>query len=315
MMNMSSIGYGYLRTDLPTFERRAPGAPAFAFQPNRAASAASGFFVNGSGGNSSSSSSSSSSTSYWTRAPSSAQQQAGLDARRQVSAFADVGARASTRDNWKYNSAEALDGGLRRPDAQDAAIPLSRLSQAFFSAQNEEVLQEGLRAGVYDLSMQPAHKGPPLDISRQDPVSLRSVMRGVYLERYADTVPAAHAGDIGAQVGVFNAWVWREMVPSLYSAARRQHHYLTHFRENIPVAALTRQVDREFLDDIDGRRRIQFSSMIGAPNGATTAAAGRSQFLQSLHSDATIFDTTDRGNVNKIVALGLAQMRGGGGGR
>lgn len=254
--------------------------------------------------------------SYWNRGapPSSssspAQQQADWNLGNQRSTFRDLNARKSARDNVKYDAAAAAGTSVSMDSEHQTSIPQSPVSRVFFSADNEEALQAGLRDGVLALCAQPGHVGPALEISRQDLTGLRAVMRDVFLTHYADRVPADRA-DVGSQVAVFNAWVWREMVPTLYSAARQQYHYLAHFREPIPVAAFTKQADRDFHDDIDGRRRLQFSASIYASGegGGGAAAAGRNQFVQSLRRDVTSNAMTDRGNINRLTAAVHMQER------
>lgn len=288
--------YANLQTDLPVFDRRAPDAPAFAFRPSRVA---------GGDGTALFRPAQTAAASYWSSRDTATARQTALTAQRQAAALVDVNARGYHRAMGGATSEYGNDG-LARPTDQDQAIPFSRLSAAFFSAANEAVLQEGLRAGVYDLSTQPGHTGPAFALADQDPAALRSVMRDVYLERYADAVPAGAGADpLGAQIAVFNAWVWRTMVPTLYSAARQQYHYLTHFREPVPVMQFTSQTDRDFRDDIDGRRRLQFKSQIVAPNGALAAAAGRNQFLEGLRGDVTSRGGTDRGNINRLTAAAM----------
>lgn len=260
----------------------------------------------------------------WVRGPTPAQQQAELEGRRARAAASAGVARAAARDGFRNNfdrrgGPRGADprgeivvaggaAGLRRPGEDDTAVPDSPLARAFFGPDNEDVLQDGLRAGVLDLCAQPKHVGPPFDIARQNESDLRSVMRGVFLERTADLV--RDAADLPGQVAVLNAWVWREMVPTLYSAARMQYLHMTQFRQPVTVAALTRQADRTFHDDIDGRRRLQFGAAIGAASrdgGASAAAAGRSAFIESLRRDHTTGARgSERAAIDRLLALEYA---------
>jgi hypothetical protein len=291
-----------LATDAPVFAGRAAGAPAFGFRASRTGE-----------GNAKQLFRSNVAESYWV-APQ--QQQQALitsppsppeDEQHFIMLAVNRAAAART---------ETVASSLARPgvsDGGDLAIPDSPVARAFFSTQNEETLQSGLQSGVLALCNQPGHSGPMLEISRHDPNALRARMRGVFLERFGDALPrGVGRDDVAAQVAVFNAWVWREMVPDLYSAARQQYHYLTHFRRPIPVAALTRQTDRDFRDDIDGRKRLQFSNSIAATSGAAAAVAGQTQFLLTERKAFEQHLAVDKGGVNAAAATNSGASGAGG---
>lgn len=283
-----------LVTDAPVFAGRAPGAAAFGFQASRT------------GGDGSTLFRSSVAESYWVAAaPQPAAPSPPQDQQHVIMLAVNRAAAART---------EAVASSLARQGVSegDTAIPNSPVARAFFSAQNEEALQAGLVSGVLALCNQPGHSGPMLEISRHDPNALRARMRRVYLERFGDALPrGVGRDDVAVQVDVFNAWVLREMVPDLYSAARQQYHYLTNFRRPIPVAALTQQTDRDFRDDIDGRKRLQFSNSVAATSGAAAAVAGRTQFMSTERKAFQQHLAVDRGGVNAAAAAAAAAANGG----
>lgn len=149
----------------------------------------------------------------------------------------------------------AATGGQSAPSYLERTapdLPVSLLAQVFFSGANEEILRDGIGAGVYQLCLQPGHVGPPFLLPPLDAMSLHAGMRYVYAEHQFDTLPAG--GElIRDQVQVLNEWLWRAMVPGLYSAACQQYHFMTHFEERIPTTVITVATDREFKDDADPR--------------------------------------------------------------
>jgi hypothetical protein len=103
------------------------------------------------------------------------------------------------------NFCEALEGNLES----------SMLSKAFFSAQNQQIVQNGIRAGVYKMS------GNQYAIAPQPYDQLKIIMRSVYLEN-ARHLPENIAG----QIEVLNQLVFKFAVPRLYSEAKGYLQYL-----------------------------------------------------------------------------------------
>ena len=96
-----------------------------------------------------------------------------------------------------YNS--ALDGN----DWED-----NMLARVFFSAENVQILQNGLRAGVYGMS------NNKIVIPPQNIDQLKIVMRSTYLQ-YAEHLPY----NITEQVERLNKIVWDYVVPTVYNEA------------------------------------------------------------------------------------------------
>lgn len=102
---------------------------------------------------------------------------------------------------------------LREPTlGQWTDTPLSR---AFFSAANIQLLQNGLRAGVYRMSNGQYTVGP------QDCDSLKIIMRSVFLS-HAVNLPT----DITQQIRQLNQVVLDDCVPRVYKEAQSYIKYL-----------------------------------------------------------------------------------------
>jgi hypothetical protein len=91
------------------------------------------------------------------------------------------------------------------------------LSCAFFSSSNQQILQNGLRAGVYRMS-----QGKYV-IGQQSEDDLKIVMRGIFLQ-YARNAPE----NITGQIQRLNDLVLNYCVPRIYSEAKG---YLTYLKD------------------------------------------------------------------------------------
>jgi len=89
------------------------------------------------------------------------------------------------------------------------------LSQAFFSQQNIQILQNGIRAGVYKLSNSQYLIGP------QDCDSLKIVMRSVFLQ-HAANLP----NNIPQQIAELNKIVLDYCIQQVYSEAQGYMKYV-----------------------------------------------------------------------------------------
>ena len=90
------------------------------------------------------------------------------------------------------------------------------LSRAFFSHQNIQILQNGIRAGVYERSNNQYVIGP------QDCDSLKIIMRSVYLQ-HASNLPH----DIPQQVTELNKIVLNYCIQQVYSEAQGYMKYIS----------------------------------------------------------------------------------------
>jgi hypothetical protein len=91
----------------------------------------------------------------------------------------------------------------------------TRLSVAFFSKQNIQILQNGIRAGVYKKSNGQYTIGP------QDCDSLKIIMRSVYLQYAANQL-----ANIPEQINELNQMVLNYCVQQVYSEAQGYMKYI-----------------------------------------------------------------------------------------
>ena len=111
------------------------------------------------------------------------------------------------------------------------------LSQAFFSQQNIQILQNGIRAGVYQKS------NGQYTIAPQDCDSLKIVMRSVYLQNAAN-----QPNNITQQVFELNKIVLNYCIQQVYSEAQGYLKYIDDASTLVvPIAhpIMTDNTDRE----------------------------------------------------------------------
>jgi len=89
------------------------------------------------------------------------------------------------------------------------------LSKAFFSQQNQQILQNGIRAGVYELS------NNKFIISQQSNPNLKMIMRGIFLE-HSQNRPS----HIREQIEELNRHVLKYCIPKVYGEAQGYLKYL-----------------------------------------------------------------------------------------
>jgi hypothetical protein len=109
------------------------------------------------------------------------------------------------------------------------------LSDLFFSEQNIQTVQNGLRAGVYKMSNNQFAIGP------QNIDTLKVVMRSIYLQY------AQHAFDnITAEIEKLNKLVWDYAIPSVYGEAVGYMKYCTDQSTIVRPLELPHHVDRVY---------------------------------------------------------------------
>ena len=89
------------------------------------------------------------------------------------------------------------------------------LSIAFFSQENQQILQNGIRAGVYKMS------GNKSIISQQSNSSLKIIMRAIFLEHSKNNYT-----DIRNQIEVLNQHVLKYSIPRIYGETQGYLKYL-----------------------------------------------------------------------------------------
>jgi hypothetical protein len=111
----------------------------------------------------------------------------------------------------------------------------SVLSKVFFSAGNMQIIQNGIRAGVYEKS------GKQFTVMPQNPDTLKIIMRSIYMQ-YAEHIETG----ITAQVERMNRLVLEYAVPNVYSEAVGYIKY----REDISTLAVPfdhpTKIDRDY---------------------------------------------------------------------
>ena len=149
--------------------------------------------------------------------------------------------------NGRVNLLEPQDGDARfkmferigvRNKATEFRNPLegiwedNLLSRLFFSAENIQIIQNGLRAGVYRLS-----KGDYV-IPPQNQDALKIIMRSIYLQ-YA----RHHPHDLTKQIEDLNNLVWDYSIPFVYNESKAYVKYL------VDQSTLVMPMDREMRPD------------------------------------------------------------------
>jgi Family of unknown function (DUF5761) len=100
-------------------------------------------------------------------------------------------------------------------NATEGLWDATTLSQAFFSQQNIQILQNGIRAGVYHKSNGQYTIGP------QDCDSLKIIMRSVFLQHAAN-----QPNDISGQIYELNKIVLNYCIQQVYSEAQGYMKYV-----------------------------------------------------------------------------------------
>ena len=109
------------------------------------------------------------------------------------------------------------------------------LAQVYFSAGNIQIVQNALRAGVYNMSDK-HYLVPPQNID-----TLKIIMRSIYLQ-YAKH----YATDITGQIEELNKLVLDYAVPSVYNEAHGYMKYLQDQSSLVVPLELPQQHDRQY---------------------------------------------------------------------
>jgi len=109
------------------------------------------------------------------------------------------------------------------------------LSNLFFSAGNMQIIQNGIRAGVYEKS------GRQFTVLPQNPDTLKIIMRSIYMQ-YAEHIPTG----ITAQVARLNRLVLEYAVPNVYNEGVGYIKYCEDI-STLPVPfSLPTKIDRDY---------------------------------------------------------------------
>ena len=120
-------------------------------------------------------------------------------------------------------------------DALEGDWENNALSQVFFSAGNIQILQNGLRAGVYKMSNN-TFVIPPQNIE-----TLKTIMRSMYIQ-YAEH----YATNVTGQVERLNKTVWDYAVPSVYGETMGYMKYLQDQSSLVVPLVWPQQPDRVY---------------------------------------------------------------------
>jgi hypothetical protein len=115
----------------------------------------------------------------------------------------------------------------------------STLSNAYFSKENIQIIQNGIRAGVYKQSNNQYVVAP------QDCDSLKIVMRSIYLQ-YSANLP----GNISTQIEALNQMVLNFCIQQVYGEAKGYMKYLSDASNMyVPIAhpVLAKDDDKELV--------------------------------------------------------------------
>ena len=118
------------------------------------------------------------------------------------------------------------------------------LSQVFFSAGNMQILQNGIRAGVYKMSKQ------QFTVLPQNPDTLKIIMRSIYMQ-YAQHFPTG----VTAQVERLNQLVLEYAVPNVFNEAVGYIKYREDISTLVVPLALPTKIDRDY-KDLDSSREF-----------------------------------------------------------
>lgn len=109
------------------------------------------------------------------------------------------------KPQYVSNYADALNGNWEN----------SLLSRSFFSMDNQQIIQNGIRAGVYKLSQN------SYVVAQQSDTQLKMIMRCIFLE-HSNNQPTR----ITEQINELNQRVIQYCVPKVYSEAKAYLIYL-----------------------------------------------------------------------------------------
>jgi hypothetical protein len=120
-------------------------------------------------------------------------------------------------------------------EALDGTLEANVLAQVYFSGDNVQIIQNGLRAGVYKMS------GDKFVIAPQNVDTLKIIMRSIYLQ-HAEHSPS----DITGQVERLNKLVLDYAIPTVYGETMGYLKYCQDQSTLVVPLELPRHHDREY---------------------------------------------------------------------
>ena len=111
----------------------------------------------------------------------------------------------------------------------------SNLSRAYFSAANIQIIQNGIRAGVYAMSRS------KFSVAPQNVDTIKIIMRSIYLQ-YAEHNP----NDIPGQIAVMNKLVLDYAVPYVFNEAVGYMKYMEDVSTLVQPLELPTKIDKDY---------------------------------------------------------------------
>jgi hypothetical protein len=118
------------------------------------------------------------------------------------------------------------------------------LSRAYFSAENIQIIQNGIRAGVYEMSKK------QFTVLPQNVDTIKIIMRSIYLQ-YAEHMPTG----IAKQVAKMNKLVLDYAVPYVFSEATAYVKYMEDVSTLATPFDLPTKIDKDY-KNLESRREF-----------------------------------------------------------
>lgn len=141
--------------------------------------------------------------------------------------------------NFRFQMAEKIGIKNKATEYRDAMAGMqetSVLATHYFSEANVQILQNGLRAGVYEMS------NKKLVIPPQNIDNLKIIMRSIYIQYAKHSTTES----IRNQIQKLNAYVLDYAIPSVYNEAQGYLNYMRDQSTLVMPMERPQQVDRDF---------------------------------------------------------------------
>jgi len=125
-------------------------------------------------------------------------------------------------------------------DAMNGNWSESPLTKTFFCAQNIQIIQNGIRAGVFKMSKGRFNVGP------QDVTNLKIIMRSIFLQYSANQL-----SDIREQVSKLNQLVLDYCIPNVHNEA------ISYLKYKNDVTTLAMPEARPVCDNVKGTKTLE----------------------------------------------------------
>lgn len=139
----------------------------------------------------------------------------------------------------RFQMAEKISIKNKATEYRDALTGLHEetvLSRAYFSEENIQILQNGLRAGVYELSNK-EWSVPPQNID-----NLKIIMRSIYLQYAKHSTQES----VTEQIRKLNQYVLNYAIPTVYNEAQGYLNYVRDQSTLVMPLEHAKQSDRDY---------------------------------------------------------------------